>query len=135
MRTGVSEQSAEHWPPSLVVNPHYERWQRERTRQFSIMASGFEQSTPRAYFMLSRTSTFTSRIESWCLNLSSRGVKVLNVSYWIFMVLCCITFFTSHWSLFLAFLIPALALNLLRVLRNLWKTASSCRSGASTNGT
>ena len=101
----------------------------------SSMASGSEPLTLMESSTPSRISTFTSKIESWSLNLSSRAVKVLNISYWIFTALSCILFFTSHWSIFLAFLIPALIMNHLRVVRKVWKIASTCHSGPSMSGT
>ena len=103
--------------------------------QFYITDNGLEALTPPVRSTPSRISTFTSKIESWCLNLSSRAAKGLNISYWSFTALSCITFFTSHWSLFLAFLIPALIMNHMRIARETYLLASSSHSGASMNGT
>jgi hypothetical protein len=51
------------------------------------------------------------------------------------MALCCITFFTSHWSIFLAFLIPALVMNHMRLVQTAWKKRVGYHCGLSTNGT
>lgn len=131
MRTALSEQYKERWPsPETMADSFH-----ERTSPFPATANGLGLLIPKEPFTPSPTSTFTSRIESWCLNLSSREFKVLSASYWTFTALCCITFFTSHWSIFLAFLIPALITNHLRVLHRVWKTASINPSGPSTSGT
>jgi hypothetical protein len=111
------------------------RWLSEAQRHCSITASGSEPLILQEPSMPNLISIYISKIESWSLNLSSLGAKRLNTSYWIFTVLSCIAFFTSHWSIFLAFLIPALITNHMRVLRKAWKTASSSSPGPSTNGT
>lgn len=123
-----------------VPNPELVRLKREALRRamanlLLITANGYGPLTPRESFMPSLISTFISRIESWCSSLSSRDARVLNVSYWIFTVLCCILFFTSHYLLFLAFLIPALILNHIRITRRLLKTVSNYPCGPSTSGT
>ena len=123
-----------------VPNPELVRLKREALRRAManlslITANGYGPLTPRESFMPSLISTFISRIESWCSSLSSRDARVLNVSYWIFTVLCCILFFTSHYLLFLAFLIPALILNHMRITRKIWKTVSNCPCGHSMSGT
>ncbi|KKN31264.1 hypothetical protein LCGC14_0825800 [marine sediment metagenome] len=122
-----------------VPNPELVRLKREALRRALtnlslITANGYGPLTPRESFMHSLISTFISRTKSWSTNLSSRGVKALNVSYWTFTVLCCITFFISPWYLFLAFLIPALILNHMRITRKVWKTVSNCPCGLSTSG-
>ncbi len=101
----------------------------------STQVSGFISAIPKAKEMLNPTCTFISRIESWCLNLSSRGARWLSASYWIFTALSCIMFFTSHWSIFLAFLIPALVMNHMRLVRQVSKKHSDYHCGLSTSGT
>jgi len=130
MRTDASKPSEEPmviWPMSYVAHA--------LENPSAFMDSGYEDSIQEEPSTPSLISTSISRIESWCLNLSSRETKGLNISFWICTALCFIAFFTSHWSLFLAFLIPALIMNHLRVVRRVWKIVSDYPFGPSMNGT
>lgn len=129
MRTAASE---------LLEENMKELWRimnSAEARPCFIMGSGCAELIQKAPSMLNPISTFASKTLSWCLNLSSREFKVLSASYWIFMVLSCIAFFTFHWSMFLAFLIPALILNHMRITRRAWKRFLDSMFGPSTNGT
>ncbi len=101
----------------------------------STKDSGSEVWTRKGSSMPSRIFTFISRPESWSLSLSSRGVRVLNSSYWAFTLLSCITFFVSPWYWCLAFLIPALITCHMRVSRTILKRHFNYQNGVSTNGT
>ena len=129
MRTDVSVISDENLKELELIFSH------EKPRPYFIMGSGCAEVIRKVRFMPNRTFTFISRIESWCLSLNSRDARRLNTSYWICMALCCTSFIICPWYLFLAFLIPALTLNHMRVLRELWKNASNSHFGPSTSGT
>jgi len=118
----------------LTISSHPEASHTVDLSRYSTKANGSSSETPKAPVTLSRIFTFILRPGSWFSSLSSPAAKRLKISYWIFTVLCCITFFTSPWYLFLAFLIPALAMKLillrLEILTKHWHSSL----GASTNG-
>jgi len=128
MRTDAFDRSKEPLKENLI-------WPiSERTRALYFMDSGFRQKMLLAHLMLNRIYTYTSDPESFYLSSSSRDVKRLNINYWIFMVLSCITFFTCHWSLFLCFLIPALIMNHIRTHQFICRMYYSFQNGDSTSG-
>jgi len=128
MKTGVVEQYKGSLKGSKVVL--ISSIPLVSTEVLLTVASGSDSSTQKAPETLNPTSTsILERLFSY-LSSSSRAVKLLSVSYWIFTALSCIAFFIFPWYLFLAFLIPALIMLLIREALDFSQRLSNYRGPA-----